>query len=241
MARKSTLRYERTRTSRSRPGRNNPDVQIAERALALPDPPPLAPESPRVAQGRRIREALIRAAIEVIGEQGIAAARVQVIARRAGVGYGTFYNYFSSKMALIEDVLTQIYQEIHDSWYRVPRDLEPIERLHRGLDQGLETNQRYRFILVALSEAVNLSQSLSQLRDAQWERDVRDLEKLVRSYEKEGYEHAGDPYLLAMALTCMTDEVIERWLAGGAVIKREAIVDTLVAVIQSVLLHRAPR
>jgi AcrR family transcriptional regulator len=175
----------------------------------------------------------------VIGEQGFAAARVQTIALRAGVGYGTFYNYFSSKMALIEDVLTRIYEEIHESWYRVPRDLEPIERIRRGLDQALEVNKRYGPIITALSEAGNLSQSVNQLRSTQWERDVRDTMTLIKIYEKEGYQPVGDPYLLAMALTSMTDEVVRRWLEGGAKIPREDIVETLVAIIQSVLLPHA--
>jgi AcrR family transcriptional regulator len=190
------------------------------------------------AQKQQIHDALVRAAIDVISEQGFAAARVQTIARRARVGYGTFYNYFSSKMALIEDVLTRIYEEIHESWYRVPRGLEPIERIRRGLNQALATNQRYGPIITALSEAGNLSQNVNQLRNAQWERDVRDTMTLIRVYEKEGYQPPGDPYLLAMALTSMTDEVVRRWLEGGAATPKEQIAETLVAVIQSVLLHR---
>jgi hypothetical protein len=41
-----------------------------------------------------------------------------------------------------------------------------------------------------------------------------------------------------MALTSMTDEVVRRWLEGGAATPKEQIAETLVAVIQSVLLHR---
>jgi AcrR family transcriptional regulator len=47
------------------------------------------------------REALIEAAVRVIGEKGFEGATVEEIATRAGTGKGTFYNYFEAK----EDVV----------------------------------------------------------------------------------------------------------------------------------------
>jgi len=52
-----------------------------------------------------IRDALFRAAAEVVGEVGYAGASVSLITRTAGVGQGTFYNYFESRQDLLDQLL----------------------------------------------------------------------------------------------------------------------------------------
>ncbi|PXA99946.1 TetR/AcrR family transcriptional regulator [Nostoc sp. 3335mG] len=48
---------------------------------------------------------MLDAALAVFGEKGFAAAKVEEIARRAGVSKGTVYLYFPSKTALIEGIV----------------------------------------------------------------------------------------------------------------------------------------
>lgn len=59
---------------------------------------------------RRNREALIRAASDVMSEKGIDAATMLEIADRADVGAGTVYNYFRSKDDLAVAVLEEVMQ-----------------------------------------------------------------------------------------------------------------------------------
>ncbi|PJE30407.1 transcriptional regulator, TetR family [Pseudooceanicola antarcticus] len=59
---------------------------------------------------RRNREALIRAASDVMSEKGIDAATMLEIADRADVGAGTVYNYFRSKDDLAIAVLEEVMQ-----------------------------------------------------------------------------------------------------------------------------------
>ncbi len=61
---------------------------------------------------RRNREALIRAASDVMSEKGIDAATMLEIADRADVGAGTVYNYFRSKDDLAIAVLEEIMQDL---------------------------------------------------------------------------------------------------------------------------------
>ncbi|QOL81837.1 TetR/AcrR family transcriptional regulator [Pseudooceanicola spongiae] len=61
---------------------------------------------------RRNREALIRAASDVMSEKGIDAATMLEIADRADVGAGTVYNYFRSKDDLAVAVLEEIMQDL---------------------------------------------------------------------------------------------------------------------------------
>src|SRR5256885_10177024 len=54
--------------------------------------------------GERPRQ-ILDAALEVFGERGLAGARLEDIARRAGVSKGTIYLYFPNKEALFREVV----------------------------------------------------------------------------------------------------------------------------------------
>ena len=60
---------------------------------------------------RRLPEArphqILEAAFEVFGEHGLAGARLDDIARRAGVAKGTIYLYFPNKEALFKEMIRQ--------------------------------------------------------------------------------------------------------------------------------------
>jgi AcrR family transcriptional regulator len=59
----------------------------------------------RVEKSELIRDALLNAAAEVVGEVGYANASVALITQQAGVGQGTFYNYFSSRQEILDELL----------------------------------------------------------------------------------------------------------------------------------------
>jgi len=52
-------------------------------------------------------EELVDAAVEVFGEVGFAKAKLEDVARRAGVSKGTVYLYFASKEALFQEMVRQ--------------------------------------------------------------------------------------------------------------------------------------
>jgi AcrR family transcriptional regulator len=68
------------------------------------------------------REDWERAALDAIGEEGLAAAAVEPLARRLGVTKGSFYAHFSSRDELIDAALAR--------WERA-QGLETLERFAR--------------------------------------------------------------------------------------------------------------
>jgi AcrR family transcriptional regulator len=54
---------------------------------------------------------IIEAAIQEFGDRGLAAARLEDIARRAGVSKGTIYLYFPNKEALFREMIRQLVGE----------------------------------------------------------------------------------------------------------------------------------
>jgi AcrR family transcriptional regulator len=63
---------------------------------------------PRTRRGRETRAAILRAAEEVIGDQGYAAAAISDITRAAGIAQGTFYIYFDGKEHVFRELVTEM-------------------------------------------------------------------------------------------------------------------------------------
>ncbi len=59
----------------------------------------------REANSERVRAALFDAAARVVGRHGYAGASISRITTAAGVAQGTFYNYFSSRQDLLDQLL----------------------------------------------------------------------------------------------------------------------------------------
>ncbi len=66
----------------------------------------------RAERSERTRDALFRAAAEVVGEVGYADASIAKITERAEVAQGTFYNYFESRQDLFDQLLPTLGQEM---------------------------------------------------------------------------------------------------------------------------------
>ncbi|MBO3676219.1 TetR/AcrR family transcriptional regulator [Streptomyces sp. NEAU-YJ-81] len=68
--------------------------------------PTSAPPSNRFERRRAAtRQALIRAARQILAESGDTSVSIQAIADRADVGFGSFYNHFESKAALFDEAV----------------------------------------------------------------------------------------------------------------------------------------
>lgn len=58
------------------------------------------------------REEIVRAALELIAEQGFHGAPMAMIAERAGVGAGTIYRYFENKDVLIREIYAGLESQV---------------------------------------------------------------------------------------------------------------------------------
>ena len=78
-------------------------------------------------------EQIIRAALQVFGECGLANARLQDIAERAGVSKGTIYLYFSNKEELFRGMIRQT-------------AVAALERAEKAVTHGTPTEQLLAFM-----------------------------------------------------------------------------------------------
>ncbi|MFH8572487.1 TetR/AcrR family transcriptional regulator [Streptomyces sp. NPDC017993] len=74
--------------------------------------PTSAPPANRFERRRaETRQALVRAARQILAETGDTSASIQAIAERADVGFGSFYNHFESKTDLFDAAVVDALEE----------------------------------------------------------------------------------------------------------------------------------
>lgn len=107
----------------------------------------------RTEKSERIRQALLRAATEVVGEVGYADASISLITQRAGVAQGTFYNYFRSR----QDILDQLLPDMG------ARMLAHVRRSALGGESFEELEERsFRAFFTFLKETPNFFRVLNE-------------------------------------------------------------------------------
>ena len=100
----------------------------------MPRPKPVDQSAPKWRRCPEDRpEQIIKAALEVFGEQGLANARLQDIAARAGVSKGTIYLYFTNKEELFREMIRQT-------------AVAALERAEKAITHGNPTEQLLAFM-----------------------------------------------------------------------------------------------
>ena len=161
---------------------------------------------PRVADPLA-RSRLLRAAREVFARVGLAEARVEEIARRAGLSKGAFYLHFKSKDAAIEAVVDHFFAEVIRLTERCVPDLEAarhVDEVRPSLaaqDQALfEFAWDNRDLLQILESASGLPQ-FAHLKALYLEGHVQRMIPQIGLLQRHGvYRSDLDPEVVARCL-----------------------------------------
>lgn len=158
---------------------------------------------------QRNRERLVAAAAAVMARKGVDAATIAEIAEEADLGFGTFYNHFSSKEAIVDEVLATGLDALGDALDRLTAGMDdPALVLSTSIRHLLSTADRDPVFAWFVLRMPGVSAHLVQHFRHRAERDLR------RGIET-GRFHVGDPESLAVALTGMVLEGIRAKLWGA--------------------------
>ncbi|MFS8198531.1 TetR/AcrR family transcriptional regulator [Streptomyces sp. CWNU-52B] len=131
-----------------------------------PRTPPPGAGKPLRAHARRNRDALLIAARDAFtaGESDI---RVEEIARRAGVGVGTFYRHFATREAVIEAVYEERIEDLCHRGASLLDTVPPQEAIRAFMEQLVDHAMESRSMAVALKTVMDLgSPVFTQGREA---------------------------------------------------------------------------
>ncbi len=157
------------------------------------------------------RAQLIECAVETIATLGYAQASLAQIAKRAGISKGVILYYFSSKEALIEQVVQDMYTAA-TSFMRpqIAAERTATARLQAYLRSNIAYIAAHRMQMIAIIDIVlNERTKDGELRyhPGSERPDLEALEAILRQGQQEGAFRVFDPQVMAVTIRGAIDAV----------------------------------
>jgi AcrR family transcriptional regulator len=166
--------------------------------------------APKTKRGAERRKQILRAAEEVIAEQGFSAASIADITRRAGTALGTFYIYFKSK--------EQVFRELVLDMGHVTRTTV-TERIASAPNRLEAEREGLRAFLVLVRDNPNIYRVVEEARFVDPEAYRTYFSGFARAYQRqlsaaadEGEIRPGDAEVRAWALMGIAKTLGERFV-----------------------------
>jgi TetR/AcrR family transcriptional regulator, acrAB operon repressor len=172
------------------------------------------------AEAALTRQAILRSALAVFSTRGYAAARLEDVARMAGVTRGAIYWHFQGKpelfQALLETYSARVHEVVSASIDQAENFTEVIGGVFSGLLGAIETD---RSLQAVLELSLFKTEGLAELRTVQ-RRQAEAAESLLqilagvlRRAAASGDLRTGvPPELAARALLGLLNGVVQQWL-----------------------------
>lgn len=171
-------------------------------------------EAPRTARGERTRRALLDAAESVFAEHGYADASIVRITERAGVGQGTFYLYFASKLEIFEELVDDLNRRVrHAMTERATESMTRIEREREGFRGFFRFTAEHPALYRVVREAEFVSPRSLRLH---YSRIVEGYIDGLETARDRGEVGDIDPTVAAWALMGIGEMIGMRWVLWGA-------------------------
>ncbi|MHA7630146.1 TetR/AcrR family transcriptional regulator [Corallococcus sp. M7] len=185
---------------------------------------PKTPEPSR--RSERSRQAILTAAVELVGEMGYARLTIEAIAARAGVGKQTIYRWWPSKGAVVLDAFVEL------SGGNQPAALPDTGNLKADLREVLRatvqelTDPRFELPSRALTAESQADPALAQqFVEAVLRPHLRAVQERLRSAQRAGQVAKGVD--LDVAVELLVGPLFHRWLLRTAPLT-SAYADTVV-------------
>ncbi|RKH74639.1 TetR/AcrR family transcriptional regulator [Corallococcus aberystwythensis] len=192
---------------------------------------PKTPEPSR--RSERSRQAILTAAVELVGEVGYARLTVEAIAARAGVGKQTIYRWWPSKGAVVLDAFVELSGGSQPAALPDTGDLKAdLEGVLRATVQEL-TDPRFELPSRALTAESQADAALAQqFVEAVLRPHLKAIQERLRSAQRAGQVAKGVD--LEVAVELLVGPLFHRWLLRTAPLT-SAYADTVVALAMAAL------
>jgi TetR/AcrR family transcriptional regulator, fatty acid metabolism regulator protein len=141
-----THETERARKAAAHPG------PVARRRLRNGSSERPVRESAREGARGAFRDAIVSAAERVFARSGFYATKMTEIAREAGVGVGTLYNYFESKEVIFAEIVVDRQAEFDRTVQAAATSEDPVERLRQIVQSCLSYLEEHGALLAIFQE-----------------------------------------------------------------------------------------
>lgn len=153
---------------------------------------------PATRRGEATRRRLLEAAELEFGEKGFHSASVTSITMRAGVGQGTFYNYFTAKEDALRELVRHMGRQLRRSLSEATRDTDNRMEIER---KGLEAFRAFSRNHENLYRIVMESQFVDPAIYREYYEQLADgYTRALKQAQQDGEIRNGDPAAQAWAL-----------------------------------------
>lgn len=149
---------------------------------------------------------ILHAALQVFGEFGLARARLEDIAKRAGVSKGTIYLYFPNKEELFREMVRSTVVEAIAEWERIPEGPSATDQIvayMRGYWQFVRSPAYAVIYRVAVSELHNFPDLVQFYNAEVVSRVNRAIARIVKRGIDAGEFRRIEPSVAARMLTSL--------------------------------------
>lgn len=153
---------------------------------------------PVTRRGEATRRKLLEAAESEFGEKGFHAASVSSITGRAGVGQGTFYNYFPTKEDALRELVRHMGRELRHSLSEATRGAgSRLEAEKRGLEAFAEFSRGHQNLYRIVMESQFVDEAIYR---EYYETLAAGYTRALEDAQLDGQVRRGDPTAQAWAL-----------------------------------------
>jgi AcrR family transcriptional regulator len=183
----------------------------------------------------RRRDEIMSAAKKVFARNGFHSTTISLIAKEAGLAYGSVYWYFDSKdelfhalMAAEGDALrAHIASAIAEAGERPDRDWEPLRITVQAVLEFFEADKAVTKVL--LRDAYALGDEFEKHLGSIYERFIDDIEKNMIVAQEAGTVISAPPRMLAFSLAALIGQLAHRRLNTDDGVSAEDVADIVVS------------
>ena len=164
----------------------------------------------RTPKGEETRRVLLEAASRLFAQNGYHNTSVPDIVQAAGVGHGTFYEYFGNR----RDILLALTKQVSDVRARLPRlkSQNLADRIRAEIFWYLSDHVDHLELSKVWHEAASFDPEIAATRRRE---RARRIERVRKGIVSAGARPDIDPAIAAAALTAMLEEFAQRWFIEG--------------------------
>lgn len=175
----------------------------------------------------RTRQKLLDASRVVFERDGFHDARLADIVQEAGVATGTFYNYYSSKVEILRDLVARVMADLLDQPGDDLLGDDPVAGIVgaiRAYVEGYRRNARMMTVLLQIGSHPDVGDLGLHISDGFEGRITR----AIRRWQHDGLVSADlEPVYTANALANMVDRFLYQWTVLDLDYDQEKVIETL--------------
>lgn len=190
------------------------------------------------------RAQILRSARSVFIEKGYVEARVEDVAKRAGLSKGAVYFYYASKRELFMALVLEEHENTYSFLDRADKDSRPaavkiLELGRKYLDYFAGLTSPPRFFLMMCEQAIR-DEEIREECQAIHQRFVDAVTRILAQGVAEGTFRPLDPLAVAQLLKAMIDGMAGQSAIGIRPDKERMLTDGIHMILGGILVHPPP-